>query len=454
MQPMKLFVYRSFFICTIFFAALSGAQEPGEPASPFEKAKAAYGAAADAVLADYLNADYEFAQKYREDLGRIRDSAQQAGNLDVVLQVKNALAAFDADESVIDYQDEQIHGYVRKAAYDFSKSHEGVVAIKNGKLGALKEKYKAQLEYAMRVYTQQGNLDIAVEIKDEIARLNPPPVLAVDPVDSADASIDNGRGRKVSLHKNWPCSKEGLIFAWESPGWSLSRLLGRDSGLVDYKISHSGQNKEGNRMMNLGGGKSFVDESVNEVLINACRESNELSIEAIIQVDNNRQTGPARIISLSHNGLSRNFSLCQEAGEYRLRLRTTETGANGSNPEVALGPVDPDAEQHVVVSFRPGLITCYINGEQQETRQIGGDLSNWSVGGMRLLFGNESTEQRPWAGTLHHISIYSRSMDEREAKFRYQVATRNFGGERFMRPGKGVRERPTGPFQRGPDRDK
>ena len=62
---------------------------------------------------------------------------------------------------------------------------------------------------------------------------------------------------------------------------------------------------------------------------NAVRKSNAVTIEAWIKPDNTTQSGPARIVTVSRDPGSRNFTLGQKAGAYEVRFRTTSTSANG-----------------------------------------------------------------------------------------------------------------------------
>ena len=74
---------------------------------------------------------------------------------------------------------------------------------------------------------------------------------------------------------------------------------------------------------------------------------------------------------------------------------------------------------HVLVSYFPGNIYCYIDGEQVYTGSgIQGDFSNWTL--YPLLFGDEASGGRNWEGTLSHVAIYSRfvGVEEANAKFK------------------------------------
>jgi hypothetical protein len=73
-------------------------------------------------------------------------------------------------------------------------------------------------------------------------------------------------------------------------------------------------------------------------IINACRKTGEISIEAWITPANTTQMGPARIVSLSTDTSNRNFTLGQESSAYVMRLRTTKTTTNGLPPLSSPGP--------------------------------------------------------------------------------------------------------------------
>jgi len=64
-------------------------------------------------------------------------------------------------------------------------------------------------------------------------------------------------------------------------------------------------------------------------ITNAVRKSGAITIEAWIKPANTTQGGPARIVTVSRDPGSRNFTLGQKAGAYEIRFRTTSTSANG-----------------------------------------------------------------------------------------------------------------------------
>lgn len=210
----------------------------------------------------------------------------------------------------------------------------------------------------------------------------------------------------------WPGKAEALVFLWESDGKP------NEVGGKTCRVKPRGNAKLGPRGdMDLAGG-AFVAEEADAALLAACQQSNQLSIEATLTPANITQVGPARIISFSESAYARNFTLGQEAGVLVMRLRTPNTDINGVNPEISFGEVQAGKTIHTLVSYSPGQLSCYVNGELVlSSIEVQGDLSNWEP--MHLVFGDEWDGERDWAGRLEGIAIYSRALSAEEAKGQY-----------------------------------
>jgi len=73
----------------------------------------------------------------------------------------------------------------------------------------------------------------------------------------------------------------------------------------------------------------FASQDPATKISNAVRKSGAITIEAWLKPANTTQSGPARIVTVSRDPGSRNFTLGQKAGAYEVRFRTTSTSANG-----------------------------------------------------------------------------------------------------------------------------
>jgi hypothetical protein len=231
------------------------------------------------------------------------------------------------------------------------------------------------------------------------------PPISKPTIDVAESSIELTQ---------WPGNHDSVVLAWQS-GFGKRRVLGqvtksktrwRLTERDDATLSSSGA-------MDLTNG-AVVPHGADDSLLKACRQSNQLSIEAVLRTNDTNQRGPARIISFSSDAYNRNFTLGQERGNLVIRLRTPQTGKNGSKPEITLCPISNDKSFHVIVSYRPGKLSCYLNGKRvMVTDRITGDLSNWSP--QHFLFGDEWNGGRNWSGSIERFAIHSRFIGPSEA---------------------------------------
>ena len=167
-------------------------------------------------------------------------------------------------------------------------------------------------------------------------------------------------------------------------------------------------------------------------LIDACQETNEITIEAWIQPTKADQRGPARIISLSKDTSNRNFHLGHGPEKWSsdpgtmigMRLRTDDdyvsdngrvwgAGFQGEHDPIqsAAGSLDNSLQYVVATRKAEGALALYINGIKVATGHIDGTFANWDENYV-LLLGNEAQDDRAWAGTYHRIALYNQAMSE------------------------------------------
>ena len=56
-----------------------------------------------------------------------------------------------------------------------------------------------------------------------------------------------------------------------------------------------------------------------------------------------------------------------------------------------------------------GLERLYVNGVERASRQRVGTFATWNDA-VPLQIGNESYEERPWAGTYRLVALYSQAL--------------------------------------------
>jgi hypothetical protein len=212
----------------------------------------------------------------------------------------------------------------------------------------------------------------------------------------------------------WPALSQGLVFLFES-GASANLVTDPASGQqLSYPLQPTGlAHMDHDWSLVLAAG-AYKVEGAGQRLLAACKASNQLTIEAVLAPDNVTQTGPARIITLSSGTDQRDFTLGQDGESLVLRLRTPQTGLQGTNPQVPFGKLKAGAWTHVVVTYQPGRLVAFLNGTKVlDTEAVQGDFSNWAP--FELLLGNEASGDRDWAGTLSHIALYARALPAEEA---------------------------------------
>lgn len=155
-------------------------------------------------------------------------------------------------------------------------------------------------------------------------------------------------------------------------------------------------------------------------IVEACRATHELTIEAWIRPANSTQTGPARVVSLSADPNQRNFTLGQAAGAYDARLRTTRTNANGIPSVAGRSGAEPRLTHVVYSRSAAGAVRIFVGGREAAAGAVAGDFSTWNPE-FRLLLANEPTRDRAWLGEYHLVAVYSRAFTAAEASQRFKA---------------------------------
>lgn len=152
----------------------------------------------------------------------------------------------------------------------------------------------------------------------------------------------------------------------------------------------------------------------------AVKQTQEVTVEALIKPATLTQDGPARIVTISADQYARNLTLGQglwgdsPSDLLDVRLRTTATRANGlPSLSTQAGSLDPGLVHVVYTHTVSGETHMYLNGAEQTSSLITGNLSTWNST-YRLALGNELTGDRPWLGELHLIAIFNRALSPTE----------------------------------------
>jgi Concanavalin A-like lectin/glucanases superfamily len=227
--------------------------------------------------------------------------------------------------------------------------------------------------------------------------------------------------------RTWPGSRKGLLFEWRD-NKDNNQFVDGSGKLHNVLLKAEGGARFGpNGEMHILGGAFVPDGTFNKEIRDACKKSDQIAIEAIVTTSRVPQFGPARIISLSRSPAKRNFTFGQEGDSLTLRLQTSNTSRNGM--DFKLATIQPGIPYHVVVTYKPGLLVCYLNGTiASQTSFEKGSFDKWHGSSYSLIFGNEVGGVRPWEGYLDGVAIYSRFVDAQEAAKKFELAGTRIAG--------------------------
>ena len=156
-----------------------------------------------------------------------------------------------------------------------------------------------------------------------------------------------------------------------------------------------------------------------ERFFHGVRTTNELSLEVTFTASRAQTSHPAALLGFG-GGRSRNVTLTQEGDRLKLRLNTPSSGQGGDRPVVDLGSVRAGRPQHLVVSYTPGRLRAFLDGEETvDTADLRAGFYHWQLRNLRLGAegpGEDGSGAWKWAGVLEGVAVYDRAVDEIEAQ--------------------------------------
>jgi hypothetical protein len=213
----------------------------------------------------------------------------------------------------------------------------------------------------------------------------------------------------------------------EGDGKTVRDRSGTETGL-DLQIDNPDAARWGTAGLTVYDATLIAGSNPPRKLVEAVKKSKALTLEAWVTPANLTQDGPARILTLSSGTSQRNFTLGQDGNRYDVRIRAGRTDQNGIPGLAGRSGAVETALTHVVFTVESsGQAKLYVNGEEQASRNVGGDFSKWDDG-YQLALANETSKDRPWLGTYHLVAIYGRALSAEEIQsrgagmIRYDVA--------------------------------
>ncbi len=149
-------------------------------------------------------------------------------------------------------------------------------------------------------------------------------------------------------------------------------------------------------------------------LYDALRRTHEITMEVWMQTDNLQQDGPARLLTMSQDSSSRNFTLGQEAAAIQGRLRTTSGTTNGMPAIESSSTTLTRNITHIAYTrSRAGITQLFVDGKQVASGKSAGTMENLDDS-FHFALGNELSGDRGWQGTLRLVAVYNRALSGAE----------------------------------------
>ncbi len=216
------------------------------------------------------------------------------------------------------------------------------------------------------------------------------------------------------LEESWPGDSSGLVFLWANRAANNEVWDDNKSSTILCRVEPAGLARFGRNFdMRLLPGGWFRVMSGAGPLLNRCRENDELGIEAMLMPGRAEGGRIARIISFGRDRDEINFALFQREEKLVFRLLLGEdSGGSGGIEERELGAILPGRAVHLLISCRPGLLTCFMDGKMVFADEgVRGGFGSWRAGD--LVFGDDDEEG--WVGTIERVALYSRAVEKPEA---------------------------------------
>jgi hypothetical protein len=164
-------------------------------------------------------------------------------------------------------------------------------------------------------------------------------------------------------------------------------------------------------------GGALVASSVDQLLLDACRKSNQVTLELLATPVWDTTGGKAPLAAFSGGPGKRNVAILQVGKDLVLEMLLSKDG-KAETRSLRLGPVAPGRPVHLVVARGSGTVAAYLDGKRvAESKQFAGDFGAWTA--QPLAFGREGDSAPSWRGELESVAVYARALSGEEVLRNY-----------------------------------
>ena len=218
--------------------------------------------------------------------------------------------------------------------------------------------------------------------------------------------------------------RRGLAFLWQAAN-TANRI--RPDAASETLQAHGLAWFDRHRALALGGGWFSAGAVTGGRVAEALLAKHQMTLALLVTPASLAGRGP--LVALSDGPRARNLRLRQEGDRLVLDLRTSDSPKEGTS--VAVARLTSTAPTHLLLTFSPGRLDAYVDGERSAaataTIALPGDLFPWRP--RALSFGAETGSGERWLGTLSEIALWNRPLGASEiateaARVRALVAAR------------------------------
>jgi len=162
----------------------------------------------------------------------------------------------------------------------------------------------------------------------------------------------------------------------------------------------------------LGGGWAAAREESAQRVAAALKRTNEVSLAILVEPASVEGAADGPLLALSRGVGDRGVVVWQRGANLELILRRGKPGAGG--PAIRLATIGDAEPRYVGLTFSPGELTIYVDGERVRSEVVPGDFFFWR--GFELTLGAESGSAARFRGWLSRLRVWDRAVTAGEMR--------------------------------------